>query len=75
MLTLKVRAIGSSKGVILPKEALQRLKVDEGETIYLTEAPDGFRLTAHNPEFEMQFRAYRTIAKRRRNVFKTLADK
>jgi putative addiction module antidote len=75
MLKLKVRSIGSSKGVILPKEALQRLNVGDGETLYLTEAPDGFRLTAHDPEFERQFEVYREIAKRRRNVFKALADK
>ena len=75
MYALKVRAVGSSKGVILPKEALQRLNVDAGETIYLTAAPDGFRLTAHNPEFERQLEAYRGVAKRRRQVFKALADR
>ena len=53
MLSLKVTTIGSSAGVILPKEALAYLKVRKGDTVYLTEAPDGsYRLTPYDPEFE-----------------------
>ena len=55
MLSLKVTTIGSSAGVILPKEAMAHLKVRKGDTLYLTEAPDGsYRLTPYNPEFERQ---------------------
>ena len=50
MLSLKVTTIGSSAGVILPKEALAHLKVRKGDTVYLTEAPDGsYRLTPYDP--------------------------
>ena len=73
MFTLKVRKIGGAKGVILPKEALARLKVGEGDRIFLTDAPDGFRVTAHDPEFERQMDIYEEVSKRRRNVFKALA--
>ena len=59
--------------MILPKEALARLKVGEGDRIFLTEAPDGFRVTAHDPEFELQMEIYEGVSKRRRNVFKALA--
>lgn len=41
MLELKVRRIGNSFGIVLPKEALARLKVVEGETLYLTDAENG----------------------------------
>ncbi len=45
MLKLKLITIGSSVGVILPKEALARLKVDKGDSIFLTGEKGGFRVT------------------------------
>ena len=52
MLELKVRKIGNSLGVVLPKESLARLKVKEGEILYFTETPDGsYRLTGYNENF------------------------
>ncbi len=48
----KVRKIGNSLGIVLPKEAVQSLRVEEGTTVYLTEAADSsLRVTAENPEF------------------------
>jgi putative addiction module antidote len=73
MYALKIRKIGGAYGVILPKEALARLKVAENDKLYLTEAPDGFRLTGADPEFERQMETYQEISKQRRNVFKALA--
>jgi putative addiction module antidote len=50
---MKVRKIGNSLGVVLPKEALQAMNVSEGDTIYLTEAPEGsLRVTPEKPGFE-----------------------
>jgi putative addiction module antidote len=71
--TLKLTQIGNSVGVVLPKEALAALKLEKGDTLYLTEAPDGFRVTAFDPEFERQMGAAETIMKRRRNVLRELA--
>jgi len=48
----KVRKIGNSLGIVLPKEAVQSLRAEEGTTVYLTESPDAsLRMTAENPEF------------------------
>lgn len=48
----KVRRIGNSLGITLPKEALHTLKVEEGATLYLTEGPDGtLRVTPEEPGF------------------------
>jgi hypothetical protein len=34
---------------------MARLRVQKGDTLYLTEAPDGgYRLTGYNPDFERQ---------------------
>lgn len=73
MYTLKLTQIGNSLGVVLPKEILARLDVEKGDEIYLTVSPDGMRITTHNPEFEAQMRAARTIMKKRRAVLKELA--
>jgi putative addiction module antidote len=73
MIALKLRDVGNSLGVTLPKEALARLKVGKGDTLYLTEAPDGYRLTPYSPEFEAQMETARGIMRKRRNVLRELA--
>lgn len=73
MHTLKLTQIGNSVGVILPKEILNRLDVTKGDELFLTDSPDGLRLTVHNPEFEAQMRAARDIMKARRAVLRELA--
>lgn len=73
MFTLKLTQIGNSVGVVLPKEALAQLKLEKGDTVFLTEAPGGFRLSAYDPDFETQMNAARKIMKRRRNVLRELA--
>jgi len=73
MFTLKLTQIGNSVGVVLPKEALAQLNLAKGDTLFLTEAPGGFRLSAYDPAFEKQMTAARSIMKRRRNVLRELA--
>jgi len=70
---LKVRRVGNSLGVVLPKEALTRLNVDKGDQLYITEAPDGFRITAADPEFAKQMQAAEKGMKRYRNALRELA--
>ena len=73
MFSLKLTRIGNSLGLILPKEVLARLKLAKGDEIFITEAPDGYRITPHNPAFEAQMTAARKIMKRRRAVLRELA--
>jgi len=73
MFSLKLTKIGNSLGLILPKEVLARLKLAKGDEIYITESPEGYRITPHNPAFEAQMKAARTIMKRRRAVLRELA--
>ncbi|MCC7340965.1 MAG: hypothetical protein IT170_07765, partial [Bryobacterales bacterium] len=50
---LKVRRIGNSLGVILPKEILRALRVEEeGVILHATETADGIQFTPYNPDFE-----------------------
>jgi len=71
--TLKLKRIGNSVGVIIPKEALRRMNLDEGDELFLTEAPGGYRLSPYEPEFEAQMEAARRIMKKRRNALRELA--
>ena len=54
MLEVTVRKIGNSLGVILPAEATTSLRVLEGDKLFLTDSPDGYRITAYDPDFAAQ---------------------
>ncbi|MBV9065877.1 MAG: AbrB/MazE/SpoVT family DNA-binding domain-containing protein [Methylobacteriaceae bacterium] len=73
MTALKLRKIGNSVGLVLPKEALARLRVEAGDTVHMTEVPGGVRLTPYDPVFERQMAVARKIMKRNRNVLRELA--
>jgi putative addiction module antidote len=73
MLKLKVTKIGNSLGVVLPKEALARLKVEQGDSLFLTEAPDGYRISLYDEELGVQLAEAREIMRKRRNALRELA--
>jgi putative addiction module antidote len=73
MYQLKIRRIGNSLGVTLPREALARLNVGEGDRVYLTDAPDGFRLTPYDDSFEAAMGAFEEGRRRYRNALRALA--
>jgi putative addiction module antidote len=74
MLTCKVTTVGSSAGFILNKEAMSKLKVKKGDTVYLTEAPDGgYRLTPFNPDFARQMALAEEIMHDDRDILRALA--
>jgi putative addiction module antidote len=71
--TLKIIQVGNSLGVTLPKEMLAALKVEKGDTLTLTPAPDGFRLGTYDSEKSAQLEAARKIMKKRRHALRELA--
>ncbi len=75
MHAIKLRKIGNSVGLVLPKEILAKLKVKEGETIYLTDTKDGFRITPYNEEFEVQMDAAEKIMNEDRDILRELSKK
>ena len=70
---LKIIRIGNSKGVILPKEELDRLNLSIGDSIACGATPDGLTLTTKGNEFEQQMAQARQIMKRYRNALSELA--
>jgi putative addiction module antidote len=76
MFALKIRKIGNSLGIVLPKEALSRLKVAAGGTVYMTDSKDGaFRLTALNEKFPDQMEEAERIMREDRDVLHELAGR
>lgn len=73
-MTLKLTTIGNSTGVVLPKEILQRLRVDRGDTLYVTETPTGIELTPYNPEFAAQIEVAERVMREDRDVLRKLAE-
>ena len=71
--TLKLTQIGNSVGVILPKEVLARMKLEKGDAVFLTESPDGYRISDFDPNFDKQLSLAEEIMKRRRNALRELA--
>ncbi len=71
---LKLRKIGNSLGIVLPKEFLARLNSVEGDTLVFTEARDGgFRVTPDKHGFAHQMAMAEDIAKRYRSALRELA--
>lgn len=71
---LQIRKIGNSVGLILPKDLLARLKLKEGDALYVVEQTErGFKLSPYDPKhakaMEIARRAFRTYA----DTFKALA--
>ncbi len=75
MQALKIRKIGNSLGLVLPKEVLARLKVEEGDTVYLTDTQDGYRITPMDVNFAKQMAAAEAIMREDRDVLRELSNR
>jgi putative addiction module antidote len=74
VLELKLRKVGNSVGVVLPKEVLAYLKAGEGDTICITDAPDGsLRIGPSDAEFKKQMETAEGVIRRYRRALRELA--
>ncbi len=71
--TLKVRKIGNSLGVVLPKDVLAKLNVGEGDELTVSDTQGGVALQRHDAELQEQIEAARRAMKRYRNALRELA--
>lgn len=70
---LKLRAVGTSTGIVLPKETLQKMNVKQGDTLFAVETPEGYLLTPYDPELERQLAVGREVMKEHRDTLRALA--
>ena len=68
---LKIIQVGNCLGTKISKEIAAALKVEKGDTLFITAAPGGgYRLTPYDPDFEAQMERARTIMKKRQNALR-----
>jgi putative addiction module antidote len=71
---LKVRKIGNSYGIVLPKEALATLRVKEGDTLTLAEGAQGsMNLSVYRDEVSRQMSVVQDVMDRYRHTLRELA--
>jgi putative addiction module antidote len=74
MSALKLMQIGNSVGVVLPKEVLARLRLEKGDTVFVTEAANGgVTLTPYDPALDEQLEIGREFMREFRDTFHQLA--
>ncbi len=72
--TVKLTTIGNSVGIVLSKEILAKLNVEKGDTLYVSETPEGIQLTPYDQDFADQMKAARRVMKENRDVLRRLAE-
>jgi putative addiction module antidote len=71
--TVKLRKIGNSLGLILPKEVADQLHVSEGDTLHVVTDADGAHLTPYDPDFDAAMKAFEQTRRKYRNALRALA--
>lgn len=72
-MTIKLRKIGNSIGVILPKTIIRDLNLKEGDSLEIIEEKDGFKLIARDSEFAEWAEAYKKVQTNYKNALQQLA--
>lgn len=73
MIKLKLRKIGNSIGVILPKEMMARLKLEEGASLIATETVGGYQLAVDDGDLQAEMEAFEEGRRQYRNALRELA--
>jgi putative addiction module antidote len=71
---IKVRKVGNSLGIVLSKEVAARLRVENGDELYVSETANGIQLSAYDPKFASQMDVAKSVMKKRRNLLHKLAE-
>lgn len=70
---MKVRRIGNSVGLILPKEVVEQLHVGEDDTVHYVVDSNGLHVTPFDPEFDAAMEAFAETRRKYRNALRALA--
>jgi len=73
VVALKLTTVGTSTGLVIPREMLSRLKVAKGDTLFAVETPSGYLLTPYNPDIEEQIALGRELMGDYRDTLRALA--
>lgn len=68
------RKAGGSLVVTLPKEIVDRYRIEAGDQLFVIETDQGALLTPFDPEFERAMQLYERFSRKYRNAMKKLAE-
>lgn len=69
----RLRAVGNSVGITLPREIVQQLGVSKGAEVFLVQHEDGILLTAYDPIFAEKMAIFDGIRRKYRNSLRELS--
>ena len=72
--TLKVEIIGNSVGIILSKDILKKLKVQNGDTLYVFETPNGIEISTSDSNISNQIKMAQKVMQEDKEVLRKLAE-
>ena len=70
---LKIRKVGSSAGVILPKDLLDHLRLRIGDELTVKTSENGLELSPYDEDFSRRVRAFERSRRKFRNAYRELA--
>ena len=70
---IKLRKVGNSVALIVPKQVRENMGVAEGSSVYLTETPDGYKISPYDPEFSHQVELARKVQSKHRDALHELS--
>lgn len=71
---MKITTVGNSVGIVLPKDILERLRVEKGDVLYATETPDGIELRPFDQEFADDMEVAERVMRENRDLLRKLAE-
>ena len=70
---LKLRKVGNSLGIILPKEELNRFQLEVGDELTFVRTESGFEISPYDREFEKKLKMFEKSRRKYRNALRELA--
>lgn len=71
---LKITTVGNSAGIVLPREMLERLRVEKGDVLFATETVNGFELRPYDDEFAEDMAIAERVMRENRDLLRKLAE-
>ncbi len=69
----KIRKIGNSLGVILPREELNHLHLSDGDELTIVRTDKGIEISPYDQGFDMKLKAFDRSRRKYRNALRKLA--
>ncbi|WP_206018684.1 AbrB/MazE/SpoVT family DNA-binding domain-containing protein [Rubritalea profundi] len=73
-MTAKVTKVGNSSALILPKELMAKLNLEQGDSVSLTEVAAGVVISPYDRQKERQLEIAKKVMRENRNMLKKLAE-